>query len=840
MAYINGVNNSVSSIYGNRNVISGLASGLDTESMIENSIKGYKTQISKLMQNRTKVEWQQERYRSIIDKTASVLDKYTSYSSSTNLSSTGFFDSAVNITAQGANKDMITATGKPTSDIKILGVKQLATSTQYDLEGLGGGSTITGNTLDFTQKVEVSEMSGTMTINYGGSNKVDITFGKDEIFKTNEELVKAFNDKLSKENITINGNTYKASDRIEVKLVKGTDGKDEIQFSDKAKAGNSVYISDASNHQKYTLGLDLQADKEKKADTVIKLGEHKLYNDDKTVGEYLSGQKLDVTLDGVTRSIKLPAYTKPDDTGKNGTTLEQFKQGIQESLDKEFGQGAIKVDLNADSKGLKFEVLQKGSTLALGGDPVKQLGFGDNNSTYVDTQKSLGQVFGNKINWNDPQNGLTWSKAEGSVKKHTDANGNEYFVDSQGYKVEKDKNKPGDDTYYRVDDKGNKLYDFSINGVRVGSYNKDTELRTVLNAINNNRDAGVSVTYSQTTDRFAFTSKRSGKMGDFEFDGGLAQMMFGSTKAPASGSSYTKGQDAILSMSVNGKDMMDITRSDNTFTNDGMTITLKGTFGYGADGSMDVQAAKRDAVTFSSSTDTKKVIDAIKDMVKDYNEMVKELKDSFSTLPAQRENGRYYEPLTEEDREGMSESAIKAHEEKAKQGILFRDRELSEFYDRLTRGINMEGELGAAMRHIGITAEYNNGLTTLNIDENKLRTALETEPDTVRDVFTQSVENGANQDGLMQSMKKTMEMYGKVRGGKGILVEKSGSPLAGTTLFQNEMQNKINGFDDQISKVKKKMGDQIDFYTRQFTQMEQLIAQMNSQSSALMGLMGGF
>ncbi len=61
MAYINGVNNSVSSIYGNRNVISGLASGLDTESMIENSIKGYKTQISKLMQNRTKVEWQQER-----------------------------------------------------------------------------------------------------------------------------------------------------------------------------------------------------------------------------------------------------------------------------------------------------------------------------------------------------------------------------------------------------------------------------------------------------------------------------------------------------------------------------------------------------------------------------------------------------------------------------------------------------------------------------------------------------------------------------------------------------------------------------------------------------------
>lgn len=835
MAYINGVNNSVSSIYGNRNVISGLASGLDTESMIENSVKGYKTQISKLMQNRTKVEWQQERYRDVIDKTASMLDKYTSYSSSTNLASTGFFNSAVNITTQGVNKDMITATGKPTSDIKILGVKQLASSTKYELDGLGGGSTITGNQLDFNQKVEVSEMSGTMTINYGGNNKVDITFGKDEIFKTNEDLVKAFNDKLSKENITINGNTYKASDRIEVKLVKGTDGKDEIQFSDKANAGNSVYISDASNHQKYTLGLDLQADKENKTNTVIKLGEHKLYNDDQSIGEYLSGKKLEVTLDGVTRTIKLPTYTKPDAaTGVAGTTVDEFAKGIQSALDKEFGKDAITVKDNGGK--LEFKVNQEGSTLALGGDPIKQLGFGDRNSTYINNQKSLSQVFGNKIDWNN----LSWSKAEGRVKKQVDSNGNEYYIDAQGYRVEKNKDDPKDETYYRVDDKGNKLYDFSINGVRIGSYNQDTELRTVINAINNNREAGVSVNYSQTTDRFSFTSNRSGKTGDFEFDGGLAQMMFGSTKAPTGKATYTVGQDAVLSMSVNGKDMVDVTRSDNTFTMDGMTITLKDAFGYQDNGSIDVQAAKKDAVTFSSSTDTKKVMDAVKDMVKDYNEMVKVLKDAFSTLPAQRENGRYYEPLTEEEREGMSESAIKAHEDKVKQGILFRDRELSEFYDRLTRGINMEGELGAAMRHIGITAEYNNGLTTLNIDENKLRAALETEPDTVRDVFTQSVENGAKQDGLMTSMKKTMEMYGKVRGGKGILVEKAGSPLAGTTLFQNEMQKKIDQFDTQISKVKQKMGDQIDYYTRQFTQMEQLIAQMNSQSSALAGLMGGF
>ena len=35
------------------------------------------------------------------------------------------------------------------------------------------------------------------------------------------------------------------------------------------------------------------------------------------------------------------------------------------------------------------------------------------------------------------------------------------------------------------------------------------------------------------------------------------------------------------------------------------------------------------------------------------------------------------------------------------------------------------------------------------------------------------------------------------------------------------------------------MASQIDRYTTQFSRLEQLIAEMNSQSSAMMGLMGG-
>ena len=89
MASIGGVSGggSGSSIFGNRPVISGLASGMDTESMIENAVSGYKMKISNLQQQRTRLEWQQTAYRSIISKMVSFNQKYLSYASGNNLMS---------------------------------------------------------------------------------------------------------------------------------------------------------------------------------------------------------------------------------------------------------------------------------------------------------------------------------------------------------------------------------------------------------------------------------------------------------------------------------------------------------------------------------------------------------------------------------------------------------------------------------------------------------------------------------------------------------------------------------------------------------------------------------
>ena len=112
MAVSNVSSSSSSSIYGSRssNIISGLASGLDTESMIEGMVSGIKSKIDTQKQNQQILLWQQEAFRSISDQLVQLSSKYTSYTSSTNLMSAAFFQPSI-ITSLGKYADMISASG---------------------------------------------------------------------------------------------------------------------------------------------------------------------------------------------------------------------------------------------------------------------------------------------------------------------------------------------------------------------------------------------------------------------------------------------------------------------------------------------------------------------------------------------------------------------------------------------------------------------------------------------------------------------------------------------------------------------------------------------------------
>ena len=818
---------SSSSIYGSRNsnIISGLASGMDTEAMIEGMVQGYQQKITQLGQDRTMLQWQQSAYQSISDKLVEFSRKYMSYNSpATNLFSASFFNNAILTSANGTYADLVSATGKSSSTIVLNAVAQLAEAARYTHDASGLDTSLgKGEPVKLGEKQPLSTMSGSLTLEYG-NKKVTLDFGELELFNKADgtldtaKFQTALQDKLKEQKITTSsGDQVSADTLIDVKV----DSNGTVTLSDKKGAGNNVHFSGATGDLK---NLVTSADAEGTSSFTLSTTE-KVVKEDATKAEYLSGKSFTVTLNGQTKT-----FTLGEIDPSKGNLHEQVKQNLQEGLDKAFGKGKITVDMDTTGPGersFSFSV-SNGDTFRITSPVGEVLGLGENGVTsYVDTGKTLGDLLG-RTSDGAGLNGLTGgelAKAIGDVTEIKDKDGKVTSrVDSEGNTV--------DEQGYRLDKDGKRFqeYELTVNGVSIGKYNKDTALETVLNDINSNTEAGVSVSFSKTTNQFVFTAKETGAGGRVEIGGELGERLFGKVNVTDK-DHYTAGQDAKFTATINGQ-KMEFSRSSNTFDLDGMSITLNGTF--------EVKDGET-PVTFSSKTDTDKIIDVVKTMVEDYNAIVSEVKKAYSDMPLEKSDGSRYKPLTDEDKADMTESEIKAYEEKAKTGILFMDRDLSSLYSALRSAVAPGGSDGSFLRSIGIKTSYEDGLTTLSLDENALREALEQNPDQVKDSFTKSKENGAASDGLMASIQKVTDRYAATTGAtKGILIEKAGSKYSPSAALNNTLLEQMKDIDKQVDKWQAKMSDKVDYYTNKFTQLEMLIAQMNSQSSSLAGMMGGY
>lgn len=818
---------SSSSIYGSRNsnIISGLASGMDTEAMIEGMVQGYQQKITQLGQDRTRLQWQQSAYQSISDKLVEFSRKYMSYNSpATNLFSASFFNNAILTSANGTYADLVSATGKSSSTIVLNAVAQLAEAARYTHDASGLDTSLgKGKPVKLGEKQPLSTMSGSLTLEYG-NKKVTLDFGELELFNKADgtldtaKFQTALQDKLKEQKITTSsGDQVSADTLIDVKV----DSHGTVTLSDKKGAGNNVHFSGATGDLK---NLVTSADAEGTSSFTLSTTE-KVVKEDATKAEYLSGKSFTVTLNGQTKT-----FTLGEIDPSKGNLHEQVKQNLQEGLDKAFGKGKITVDMDTTGPGersFSFSV-SNGDTFRITSPVGEVLGLGENGVTsYVDTGKTLGDLLG-RTSDGAGLNGLTGgelARAIGDVTEIKDKDGKVTSrVDSEGNTV--------DEQGYRLDKDGKRFqeYELTVNGVSIGKYNKDTALETVLNDINSNTEAGVSVSFSKTTNQFVFTAKETGAGGRVEIGGELGERLFGKVDVTDK-DHYTAGQDAKFTATINGQ-KMEFSRSSNTFDLDGMSITLNGTF--------EVKDGET-PVTFSSKTDTDKIIDVVKTMVEDYNAIVSEVKKAYSDMPLEKLDGSRYKPLTDEDKADMTESEIKAYEEKAKTGILFMDRDLSSLYSALRSAVAPGGSDGSFLRSIGIKTSYEDGLTTLSLDENALREALEQNPDQVKDAFTKSKENGAASDGLMASIQKVTDRYAATTGAtKGILIEKAGSKYSPSAALNNTLLEQMKDIDKQVDKWQAKMSDKVDYYTNKFTQLEMLIAQMNSQSSSLAGMMGGY
>lgn len=790
MASISSVNNTTgSSLTSSIRGFGGLASGLDRDTLIEQFTAGTRSKIAQQKQKQQKLQWTQEAIRGISDKIYDFSSKFTSFSSSSNLTSSKLF-SRSQISVNGVNSKYVSATGSAASaeNLSINRIKQLASNATMNT-GAVSSKTLTTADLGLTDgKLDatkaVSTIAGDMLyVKYGNSTYgVTMTDGGQDA----ASAVSMINEQLKTVEIS-GGKKLSEVMKAEVK-----DGKMQFTAINNAN-GNRLELAGGTGDILKDLGFlkegekfDNLSDEQKNiaqaggltaANAAQVTKEEKLYN-------LLSEKKLTFSYNGTKGEIKLDKYDE-------NTTLKDVQKDMQAKLDESFGKGRISV--TTDGNSLAFKTTTPG-------------GAEDDSST-LSILSGAGLV---------GEGGVFGIAAGASNRINLSTT-----VDKAGFKTaDFSGSLKNDGSYY-----------LSINGVEIEGITKDSTVKEIVEKINNSK-AGVKVSYQSISDQFVITSTENGAAGEIKFDTNadkttqnLAELMFGT---PKEGTNYTKGQDAVLSVSYPGsKDEIEITRASNSFDLDGINVTLKGTFGYDASGA---KISDTEAVTFTGSVDSENTTKTVKEMIEAFNDILKLVNTEVSTKP-----NRKYAPLTDEQKEELSDKTIEKWEEKAKAGLLFADSDLRMMANSMRTVINAADRSKLSEMGITVSDSYSdNG--KLVFDEAKFKAALEKDPEAVREVLNRPATDSGDtsQAGLLTRISSIMDRYGKTTGAtKGVLVERAGSVHAPTSILKNSLQKQLDSIDTYIDKLNDKLKTEQDRYISQFTSLETLINQMNSQSSYL-------
>lgn len=794
MASINSVTGSLSSTSSLRGY-GGLASGLDRDTLIEQLTYGTRTKIEKQKQKSDKLEWQQTALRSIIDKGYNFTNTYTSYgSTATNLTSNLLF-SRTNITATGDNSKYVSVSGNAsTSDLfSITGVKQLASNAKISgSTGISTNQLMTG-AIDFSTPIEENLVAGKeISFKYGDQTiyaKIEADASLD--FNKPEDLAKALNKAFEKTEVQIDqeGTTKKLSELLSAGTYDDG-GTTKLSLTSKGGGGNTFEITGGTNDLLERLGFLGEGEKLEQhidlgtAGTEVKAKNAASAMKETSVTEMLAGKTMTFEYNGVKKEITLSS---------NIGSVTDLKNELQKGLDSAFGKKRIEVSTSGN------RLVFKTKDAATGGE--------DTTSTLSITGAGSG-LLGAK--------GVFGISANASNRVNLNAK-----ILESGLALSKDQRttlEAGGELELKINDATIKI-------------TKDSTVQGVMDAINKS-DADVKISYQKNSDRFVMTSNQKGASGKVDVSGDFATALFGSAELS------NTGKDAVIAVQYAGEDEPTlISRDSNSFTLDGLTVNVKKAFGYDDSGKA---IADTDPITFEASVDVENTTKVVKDMINDFNAILEQVNKELKTKPNKDQNM----PLTASQKEDMSESEIKEWEEAAKTGILYGDADLRRFANDL-RFILPSADR-QALEEIGISVSSNyadNG--KLVFDETKFKTALETNPEKVEELFTRKAGTDADgnkvSSGLMENIKNVMDRYtGTIGATKGALVQRAGSEHSPLSLLQNTMKTQMDSISDYIDRLLDRLETEENRYISQFTALESLISQMNSQSSYLSQLSGGY
>ncbi len=316
---------------------------------------------------------------------------------------------------------------------------------------------------------------------------------------------------------------------------------------------------------------------------------------------------------------------------------------------------------------------------------------------------------------------------------------------------------------------------------------------------------------------------------------GYAQAMKDGTEQSKESALKLLGMDDIdgsaVKESADGTGMVVIEAADSIVQVNGATLTSSNTTLDVNGLSLNLVSASDREVKVTVSNDSTAVYDAIKDFVEQYNSALSEMNKYYYA-----DSARGYDPLTDDQKEAMSDEEVEKWETKIKDSLLRRDSTLSgilETFRTSLTGITVKASDGKtySLANLGITTgkdykEY--GLLHIKGDEddtdyadseNTLQSMINSDPDIVMEVMSGIVSN------LYDSINKKISTTTTMKSALSFYNDK-------------EMTKQMTQYKKDIKSWETKLSDMEDRYYKQFSAMETALSKLQSQQNSLASYLG--
>lgn len=820
--------------------LSGLTSGLDTDAIVKELVSAYNLKTQKYEKAQTKLQWKQDTWKSLNSKI------YSLYTSVSNLRYSSYDLKKSNVS--DATKAKVTASGTAATGTQKLNIKQVAQA-----------GYLTGGELKADDGKTVTSQTTLEELGYDGDKTTIRIDNKDGTVKTIEvNKTSKISDIVSalKKDTDLNVNFDENNQRIFISAKASGEDNDFVLLGGDSN-GDDVLSA---------LGLNTALLKQNDGGSISFTEAGKVYEEYYNYYKEAEGKgitDINAYLQSLLSDYNLKQSQNSEfkELEKNVSKLNEEIVSSKKERDELEEKKAVRDAYDA------IGTVLKGADPTLSDDDIESIinfcnkngEIDASNENFKEKLKELSLSSGDKIGQENAEKLITALTSEDNKEKVKENLNlvNEYTSKHSGV-VLKD---------IKIDEEALEGLNSDIASKETQLSDEEQELERLKEQFNVDANNEFLEKYSKIGD-IVKSMEDASKKGTSEEEiaeikeKAIAEMaakieeahtlyndVKNNTNTSALQGSASKIKGSNAEIILNG---VTYTSSSNTFSINGLTIEVMGTTDDG-----DNILEEEDSISITTTTDAQGIYDKIKDFLAQYNEVINEMTKLYNA-----DSAKGYEPLTDDEKEAMSEEEIEKWEKKIKDSLLRRDTTLSGIMSVMTNIMSQSIVVGGTpvtdtngkvvKDSYGNTVYAENTGTKLTLSSFGIQTlgflnAGENEHNAYHIYGDEEDENTASKEDKL--MKAIMEDPDQVEEFMKTLTSKLytaiDSKMKSTTLSSaykvyndKEMDKQLTNYAKLIKEWEDKIADKEEYYYKKFTAMETALSKLQEQTNSLNSLLG--